>query len=253
MKGFWRYLLFGLTAYLIFLLITFPAQRAYVLVRPYLEQLPATADIHGIEGYLFSGYAQSVVIDGKPVGSLNWELSPWSLAKGQLATAWLLQLQDGFLQGGASMDMDGAVTLYDLDGRVPAALVHKYTPLFPITLDGQLSLNLGEVKITGGIPEISGVAVWHQAMVNLPQQLKLGDLKMDLIPGENGGTVINVNDSGGPLQAEGKLSLDNNRRYRVRLQLAARDRKDKNLNQALTMLGTPDTNGKVNINLSGQL
>lgn len=253
MKGIWRYLLFGLTAYLIFLLVTFPAQRAYILVRPHLEQLPVTADVYGIDGYLLSGYAKSVVINGKPVGSLSWELSPWSLVIGQLATTWQLRLQDGYLQGGASMDMEGAVTLYELDGRVPAALVHKYTPLFPITLDGQLSLNLSEVRNTGGIPGISGVAVWHQAMVNLPQQLKLGDLKLDLTPGENGGTVVNVNDSGGPLQAEGKLSLDNNRHYRIQLQLAARDRKDKNLNQALAMLGTPDKNGKYTVNLSGQL
>jgi general secretion pathway protein N len=250
-KKYWRYLIFGIAVYLVALVMTFPAQQAYPIAAPYLQQLPVKVALVGLNGSIWSGRANTLSIDGKAIGEVDWALSFWPLFIGRLSGEYYLRLPDGHLQGDASVGLNGAVQLQDVEGRLPAAAVQNYVPGLPVSLGGTLSLTLDEVGIPeSGVPEGMGVVVWQQAEVIQPQPQKLGDLKLLLSPGNSGGTLATVSDAGGPLQAEGTIELDGKRRYRIDLRLSSAEQE---LSQALALLGARDKSGKVAVKLEGQL
>ena len=82
--------------------------------------------------------------------------------------------------------------------------------------------------------------------------MRLGDLKMTFETGADGVKGI-LSDGGGPLSAEGLLTLDAEGGYQFNGALAARDPSAKDLKNALNSMGRPDREGKHVIKRSGKL
>lgn len=253
MKRRWlNYLALGLAAFLLALVATLPARQAYGLVQSRLGNLPLT--LHEVGGTVWSGQAGALAYRSTPLGALQWELSPWRLLLGRLALAVQLQDDAGAVSGRITVHSDGSAVLREVTGRLPAGRFMLFNPGLPIAADGIIALNLEEAQLPAEqAPALRGTVVWSQALLVAGQPLRLGDLKLTLQPGEDGGTTGVLADAGGPLEINGTLSLDKGRNYRLEAKLRARPEAEAGLGNALQMLGRPDGRGYYTLRYSGRL
>ena len=246
----WRWLAFGLLAYVVFLVLTFPAARVYVYWKAQ-DDAPAGLALAGISGSVWNGRADMAVIDGQRFQAVTWQLHPWAILTGRVAADWSLKVDDGFGRGEAAAGLGGGLTLDAVEAKLPIAQLPGRT-LAALRPSGTLNLNLRDVEWDGAaLVSATGRLVWSGAGVNLIQDLALGDLALDLetTDGEVKGVLA---DAGGPLEATGLLTLKADGSYEFTASLAARGN-DPKLLQALRTLGRVGPDGKVQVTNKGTM
>ncbi len=247
----WRYVLIGLLAYIAFLLVQFPADRAYAWWKagPGAQQ-PVV--LTGLSGTVWQGRAQRALIDGQRLDGLAWHLKPWTVLLGKLALDYEVRLNDGFMRGAVAADPQGAVTFETLEAKLPLAQL-SLPAIATLRPGGVVNLNLREVDWNGeALLSAQGRVVWSNAGISLLQPLQFGDLALTLETRDDG-VVGELSDAGGPLQAEGLLTLKPDGSYQFTGSFAAREGARSPLGQALSALGRPGVDGKIQVSRSGQL
>ncbi len=246
-----RLVVFGLLFYVAFLVLNFPAERAYAYWKG-SELARQDVALGGISGTVWSGRANVAAINGARLEALEWSLRPWAMLGGQVALNWRFSVGEGFAQGVTELGVDGSVTLPSLEARLPAALLAGLVQVSALRPAGLLSLNVQDLQWDGvSLVSATGRVVWNGAEVSLLKPLPLGDLSLELetTAGEVRGLV---GDAGGPLSLDGLLTLDAEGNYQFSGSLAARGNAPE-LKQALRSLGRPGSDGKVAVNYSGSL
>jgi len=247
----WRYVLIGLLAYVVFLLVQFPADRAYAWWKagPGAQQ-PVV--LSGLSGTVWQGRAQRARIDGQHLQGLAWHFKPWTVLLGKLELDYEVRLHDGFMRGVMAADPQGAVSFEALEAKLPLAQLSlpAITALRP---SGVVNLNLQNVDWNGeALLSAQGRVVWSGAGISLLQPLQFGDLALTLETRDD--TVIGeLSDAGGPLQAEGLLTLKADGSYQFAGSFAAREGAQSPLGRALSALGRPGADGRIPVNRSGRL
>lgn len=253
MKRWWHYLIAGILAWLFFLVWRLPAAVAYDMAA---DSLGGKAQAVGIEGTLWHGTARQLQYQGRALGAVDWQLSPWGLLLGRLGGALRLTQGDAYLQVDGGLPLTGGeVTLASVEGRLPFATLQPHLTMLPIPLDGVVSLKLEDIEFdAAGRPlQASGRIVWSQAGVLAPQRLQFGDLQLTLSNVEGGGIAGELKDGGGPLQLQATLSLGADGAYRLEGRVKAAETAPAELRNSLGMLGSADSQGYHPINLSGTL
>jgi general secretion pathway protein N len=252
-KALLKYALLGVLVYLLAVIALLPASYTYSRALPYLPKTLPLA-LHDLDGSLWSGRANTLAWRSTPLGALQWKLSPWSLLGGQLALDVLLQDSDTHITSHAVITRDGAITLHNVNARLPAAQLLLFNTGLPIAVDGTIAVDLDEARLPQqGAPVLHGTIVWSRALLVAGQPLKLGDLRLTLQAGNNGGTSGILADSGGPLEINGSVVLDANRTYRAEAKLRARPDADTSLRNSLQFLGRPDGRGYYALRYNGRL
>ena len=80
MKSKFGWLVGGIVAFLIFAIAYMPAIQVIGRV-----DLPKNVSISGVSGTLWTGKAQTIVVNGLPINNVNWELSPLALLIGKVS------------------------------------------------------------------------------------------------------------------------------------------------------------------------
>jgi general secretion pathway protein N len=177
LKAIWRLPLAGVTAYLLILLITLPADRVVRL----LEQNVAGLDLQSVTGTLFSGKADRVVISGLGMGPVTWSLRPLSLLLARLE--YRLDLKDPAFRGTGVVGTGpgGHVYLHDLQAELkPDPLVNHFSPL-PVQTSGDVRLLIESLEYVDGFPrELSGHVDWDDARIVEPIEMSLGHVEATL-------------------------------------------------------------------------
>lgn len=247
----WRYLLIGLLAYVIFLLVQFPADRAYAMWKagPGAQQKVV---LGGLSGTVWRGSARQAQIDGQRLQGLEWRLKPWTVLFGRLSLDYEVRLDDGFARGSLAADSQGAMTFEALEAKLPLAQL-SFRALAALRPSGVVNLNLHDVDWNGqALLSAEGRVVWSGAGVNLFQPLQFGDLALTLET-RNDAVVGQLSDAGGPLQADGLLTLKPDGSYQFSGSFAARDGAQSPLGRALKSLGRPGADGRIQVSQSGTL
>lgn len=255
MRRGWHYLLLGVAAWLLFLLWRFPAAVAYDLAS---ESLGPQLRLAGLSGTLWHGRAEQLQYGNQPLGEVEWRLSASGLLVGRVWADLNLRQDDGYLQGEVALPLPlsaAEAEFTGVRGRLPLQLLQPYLKQLPPILNGELSLKLGELALSGDgrLQRASGRLVWHQAGVSAPQPLEFGDLVMELENAAEGGITGRLSDNGGPLQLQAQLSLDPQGRYRLQGRVQAAPGAPAELRQSLGMLGRADAEGGYPLNFSGNL
>jgi hypothetical protein len=177
---------------------------------------------------------------------------------GRVGLNWRFQFPDsqenienGYAQGVASLGMGGRIAFSSLQAQLPAAMVGSLTKMTALQPSGSMDLNLQDVEWNGeGLVSAGGKVVWRAAGVNLLKPVSFGDLSLTV---ETSGDEIKgvLGDGGGPLSAEGLISLGQDGRYQFNGAFASRGNAE--LENALRSMGRPGADGKVKINYSGNL
>jgi general secretion pathway protein N len=248
-------LVFGLLVYLVALVLSFPAERAYSHWKASANASRALA-LSGITGSVWSGKAGMAVIQGQSLENVEWTLRPWPLLFGQVGLRWRFQLPDvqgerGYGQGTTALGLDGSVDIDQLEARLPAAWLAAVANAAVVRPSGSVSAHLTGLRWDGkSLTSAEGKVAWHGAGVNIFKPVELGDLSLSLETAD--ATVKGVlSDGGGPLSLDGLLTLTPDGRYEFNGSLAARNAPE--LENALRSMGRPGADGRIKLNRAGSL
>ncbi len=240
--------------YIGFLIFTLPAKQAYSLVKSFAnkEDVASSIIMKGLSGSVWSGKASAAFISGQKINSLSWQFHPWSLILGRLQLGVDFRDGDSFARGIVARGFGGQIYLSNVQAHMALENIAVLAKL-PLDLEGYLALDLKEVSIDNQkIMDAQGTIAWQSAAVNFPAKMTFGDLKVMLSTQND---VINADlvDGGGPLQAEGILTIDADNKYKFTGTFSSRDPKQTTLVQNLQLLGRAGSDGKIKVNKSGSV
>lgn len=242
-----RRTLAALALWLVFLLMTLPAQH---LVGWFGGPRIAA---QGVDGTLWKGRAEHMAFDGVGFGPLLWQLRPLALLSGRLEFQCFVQSGRGGGELRFGRSIFGATFAREVRLTLPAADLGRQLRLPLVRLEGDFQIDLDELRAAaGGVESVRGRVAWQGARVLQPDPLPLGTLtlQLDTRDGRIGGVL---GDEGGPLELSGELSVETDRSYRLDALLKARAEAPPQLRQALGLLGAPDAQGRYRLRYSGSL
>ncbi len=250
MRRWVRLALFGLVAYLFFLVATFPAAHAYRLLR---EESGAGVAMAGIDGSIWSGTARTVQLGGKVrLQNVHWEVHFLPLLLGRLELELSSRDRDLQLNTRAGKTLGGTLYVEGLHGRLPIARVQALTPYPVPRLRGELIFDgLDAALADGRIVKGAGRVRWNGAAAVVGSTLQLGGFTLDLKTDKQQ-IIGKLRDNDGPLQVEGLLTLEPDGTYHLGGRVTPRD-SSSDVAQNLRILGVPNKAGGYELNYSGKL
>ena len=248
MKKWIRFLVLGSIAYVVFLVVTFPAAHAYRLIHNQLNGV----QLGGLDGTVWSGSAQVLKTKTLRLQNVGWEIRFWPLLLGRLELK--LDSMDKELRFStyAGRTLGGMIYVRGVQGQVPVATLQAMTPYSVPAVQGDLIFDDLEIGLSDGkIIKGTGELLWKGAAITIGSPLKLGGFSLELKTEAKDITGV-LKDTGGPLQAEGILKLGPEGSYQFRGRFTPRD-SNSELARNLRMLGAPNKTGDYELNYNGQL
>jgi len=242
----------GLLCLLLFMLVRFPADKAFAWLAP------ANVNGFGISGTVWSGKASLISIAGLQLRNTEWDVAPWRLLVGKLSGPFRTRWGGGFIEADGGIGLTGTISLSDVRGGFDIAPLNSILGMPEI--GGIANLDLSEVVIKDS---------WPQSVVGRGELRSLSSSLM----GRSGaqfigdvGFVFNTDketdqntvtgqlqDTGGPLQLNGTLVLTPPRNYELKTRIKARAQAPEALRNNLDFLGAPEADGTRVFQLAGSL
>lgn len=240
MKRLWPLVALGVSAFIIFALVTLPAG----VVLSWLGSSGISAG--GVSGTIWNGRAQVLQIQGAHIGGIEWKLHILPLFTAHASADVKLTRIDGFATTQLSVSPAGTIRLKGLTASLPLSVFPPNTIPggWTATLNGkftQLTLENGWPTQAGGTLDI--VDLTGPARNPSPA----GSYRIVFDPAASTAEVLRgaISDAGdGPLQVNGTLELTSGRNYKLSALIAARPDAPRNLVQMLEYLGPPDEQGR---------
>lgn len=245
-------ILLGVGAYLLALVVLLPAPLAHDWVRE-RGGLPQGLHLEGLTGSAWSGQVQNVRWKDLQFQGVTWRVRPGDLLRGALG------VEAGFSTpapgGSARLRLQpGGIEIRDLRLDIPAAPVAEALVDWPLVVRGRIVADLPGLALDrhGRFHDVSGTIAWLGAASGYPEALPLGDLHARL-GDEDGALTADARDRGGPLFLQAAARLEPDGRYRLRARLGTRPQAEEALDDALALIGRPDGDGRIPLNLDGRL
>ena len=244
-----RYLIWGLAAYFLFLIATFPAEIALGL------GLRGQTDIgvSNVEGTLWSGRAGTIATRKASVGPVVWDWRPTAVLLGRLEYDTFFQLAAGGGEARVGRGLFDGLYLKALEGNLNGAQLTQWVAVPGTQLGGSILVDLPRAEFSDGtVTGLEGSIVWENASIIGPVELALGTSQVELSE-QDGQLIGTVSDRGGPIAVSGAVALHNGNRYGLNAKIKPRADADPALQDALGLLGQPDRAGNYAISYSGTL
>ena len=241
---------YGLLLYLLFLVISLPADVVWSLAP---QQLKRDIIINNLQGSAWSASADNIIINRFELGNAKWTLNPVLLFIGKLGGHITVRNAMGEAQSGFAIQSDQLVELSELTGEFNAAMLD---PAFrPLTLAGVIKSQLSTIQIQRKVQlAASGSLQWNNASITGVQEVALGNILLKALP-ETKGTRLEVSNEGGLIGISGDIRVAGNGRYTLNLLLTNRDKGRNDIDTILSVLGSgrPDAQGRVRFTYQGVL
>ncbi|MEN8802806.1 MAG: type II secretion system protein N [Thiogranum sp.] len=210
MKLWWRSVLLGALAYLLFLFMTAPATKVLPLFQSQLQDIRFT----GVEGTLWSGKAVQLDVSPLQLKDVNWSFRPFGLFVGRAVFDIHGQLQAQMLKAKVGSTFLGGRYLSDVRGRVSANDLLSWLGLRQLKLGGMLDFDIDEVEWSeSGLPAMAGIASWSPAQLVSPIKLVLGKAELETQI-EDAVTRGRLETTGGALLVQADVELKADGAYR---------------------------------------
>ena len=245
------WILGGPIAFLVFVIAYMPA--IHVVGR---LDLPKGVSINKVSGTIWSGKAQTLVVNGLPINNLKWSISPWSLFTGTLAgdiTAGNIRNTDDIAFSGSLstslfnfnvLDAENVVVYLPVD-RV---LSQVKLPL-PVNAGGRFKVNIQELAIGQTCQTLSGTGDWLNATVagtQGPIDFGTYSAKLRCEGDDIGISVSEPNLLGLSVDAIVAMNL---KRINVEGKFKPDESLPEEVHQASRFFGQPDANGYIAVKL----
>ncbi len=248
MTGMRRLLALGAGAFLLLLLITFPAQ---LVTRP-LERFGIVAS--GVSGSLWQGRAASLRAGGIPFGELDWDLHVLELLTGRASASIALKQNAAFAQGDVTVTPGGRVTLSDFTASWPVAELSGAG--LPGGWNGTATVKLDELALDNGVPTaIAGTIDVLELVGPANRPASMGSYRVVFpapdSPPDAARITGALQDLEGPIEVAALVRLGPDRSYEIEGQIATRPGAPADVVNALQYLGEPDASGRRPFSLAG--
>jgi general secretion pathway protein N len=212
----------------------------------------ASVQLREIEGTVREGRAGQVLVNGFPVGALEWALDSRALLRRTVSAQWQLSSAAWQASGHGTRRPDGSVEIDGLRMELPALLLKTVLDVPALGFVGTLRLELDRLRLRGlVIEEARGRARWDDAGVTGEVQARFGPLQAHFGTTAPGHLVGEVEDEGGPLLVDGQFDLVGVN-YHAEAILTARDPAHP-IAQALYYIGQAMPDGSSLLVVDGQL
>lgn len=245
MKNTKRLVLAGIITFVVGLIITFPARVAYQWFAP------AELKLNGINGSIWRGSATQGSAGGIYLSDINWRFRPLGLVTGKLAYTANSKLASGFIDANVAVGVGSSLILSDVTGALTLDALADMLPLSGI--EGDISLQFDELVVEDGLPvEVTGTLKIANLVSRYLSPTPLGDYQANF---ETEADVIlgSVDAISGVLDLIGTIKLRNDSSYEFTGQVAAKPGAPINIAQQLQLLGSPDSEGRREFRIEGQL
>ena len=208
----------------------------------------AIAGCMSTEGTLWSGSCSGLIVDGRPVGDLTWELHPLRLLAGRLAAH--VTLAGAGMQGSADAEagLHRHLLARNLTARLP--LDPQLLPGLPGGVRGQAQLALPLAEVQGGIVTALQGRIEVHDLVSPDGPTRLGSYVVEF-PAAAGEIAGRVRDLDGPLSVDGVLKLTRQGGFDIQGTVAPKPGAPPALTNNLGFLGSPDAAGRREFSLTG--
>ena len=242
----WRWLLAGIFLYLCLLVAYLPASQVVSRI-----DLPGNIKVGNVQGTLWQGEVDRVVVNNIPINQLSWDVSPWALLTGQLS----VELDAGNMRDAASIAFNGplSMSLFDFQALsaeefllylpVDRVLSEVQLPL-PVNAGGRFRVNIETLSYSAqGCAQMMAYGDWLNARVAGTQgPIELGTFSAQILC-QNEQIVINVeepNAFGLSMQASARQDFSE---LKVKGQFKPDPSLPQEVHEAALFFGRPDANG----------
>jgi general secretion pathway protein N len=250
----WHWLAVGVGAYLAFTLSSFPAATAYAWFAP------ASLQLAGIEGTVWSGRAAVGAVAQLPLHDVRWRVSAWPLLLGRVSADLRAQLDDGFVTAQVNATRR-RVELDDVRASTSLPALRSFLPIAGVRGAASLKLSKLDLDVAKAWPT-KVVGELTLAQLETAPLIAVGP-RGTLVPLGNyivrfvdnaGGINATINDTGGPLELSGTFVLDAARTYKIDARIKPRADAPQELVDGLNVVtADPDAEGRRPFTWSGTL
>ena len=250
MKHRLKLVLLGAAAFVLFLLVTFPAEYAYKNIQSRIKPLYLSS----INGTLWNGSAGAVQYRSTHLGELIWSLHPHDFIRGHMETDFSLASSELETKGTIGKEIFGTAYAKNIEGYLPAALFGSQIGLKNFTAAGNLHFSMQRMEFSpkGRLESAVGTITWEQAGISSPAQVILGNLNV-LVTTEKEGIVFNISDENSPIKVKADLLVCPDGKYELNGKLTPTTAAKEGLSKSLALLGKADKNGVIKIKYAGRL
>lgn len=254
MKSWMKYVFLGLASYLVFVIVQFPANKAYYLVEDILDEQNVPLELFDVKGSLWHGTASTLIYDGKRFDAVAWEFHPLDLLTANASVSFRFKGINTSVKGKLSKSVFGTLALNNVQANIGATELLSLLKIPAVKLGGSFALNLSQLKLSGKtVDYIQGRLLWSDAESQFPQKLTMGDIFSDFSTTDDGVIQAKLGDGGGPLELNGDLSVNPDGKYDLKGLMAARAGRQSVLGRSLGFIGKYDASGKASFNRSGNI
>jgi len=254
MKRIWPLLTLGVVAYLVFAIVTLPANAV-------LSRLAPRVNAAGVEGSLWNGRAQLLQVANISLGSASWNLHVLPLLLGRAQADVKITRSDGFVQTTVTASLFSGLRFDRTTASLPLAALPP--AVVPGGWRGTLNLKLQRLVLDQGWPvQAAGTVEALELTGPARQPHNMGSYKVTFVePAAATGSKTRsgngvsgaVVDLGGPLQVAGTLQLKPERQYLLQGNVLARPSAPASVARTLQFLGPPEADGSRQFTVSGTL
>lgn len=252
MKRVLGYSLLGLTAYIFFMVVQFPATTFVDWVTSAVPGLT----VQQVSGSAIQGTAQDVHLRGSTrLTSVTWKMRFLPLLLGRL------EYRIGVSETDVQLDAIVGTGLFNrhwrvigMEGQLPVSKALAVVSQTPPLLNGEITFDEAGVSWDdkGVIQAADGAVNLVNTRTTFADPFQIGSFNAEL-SAETPNLLAALEDSGGPLQFSGMLSLAPDGRYQLVGRASLRDDADNRLRDTLNVLGQPNGDGQWQLDLSGVL
>lgn len=248
----WKTLLtVGLLTWLVVVLASFPAARAWAW---WGNSIPGL-QVARVQGSIWQGSLQGVSYNNFGARSISWDLSPLAFLRLRASLDLDIRLEDGFVTAHALAAPSGTIELNELQGQLSLPVLAPVLELPPDMVEGQINFGFEKVVIDGMPRMARGRATLGQAGFRIGRRLtELGQFAADIRTSEAQELVAELSDQGqGPLAVQGQARFNPaDGTYRSNLRLRPRDA-DSELGRMLEGGLRQDQDGNYLLDFNGRL
>lgn len=225
-------------------LLTLPASVAYRLGA---ERLPPGFSLSGLQGSIWNGSADAIIVKDIALGTLRWQIDKTSPFVANVV------LEGSGASGSATVDL-ARRDVYQARNVVinaPGQVLQKALGLPGFEFTGAITGNLQTVAVQYPTRiQAAGEITWTDAGIALPFGLRLGTFVLVLEPTETGARGT-ISDRGGDLALNGTVEWIG-ARYLADVRLQARGGPPE-LARALSYVGAMNQDGSRQLRVEGDL
>lgn len=245
------YIIIAVASYLIFTLATLPATTVYSLLGDNIKAVK----IYGIEGSIWNGRAESVVIPRKPpLQQLHWQLNPFSLLLASISADFNTQFNQQTVIGNVKLSVGGDITISELKASMAAAEIARLASVPLGEFDGEVFLDIESATLNdSAIPAINGAIIWQNAKLTLTETVDLGQLNIRMTPQTNGDLLAKLSNDKGSIDISGDITVSQNKAYSLDVVLTPKNTTSPGITQSLGFFAQRQANGSYRVKQNGNL